>query len=527
MNKIKSFFQELGPVRLVLLLGASLLLGGGAVAGHAAPLWKNAALTALAAALFFLPGCLLLRLAAKRRLRLSGEGLAAFALAWLVCSCLSPTLGKLLAASPLAGLATGGVPGRIAALADALASFFDLGLPHDLGAAAGLLVWALLLFALTKLFARLLRGAVARGDLAVSEREQLKTRSVGIDALKAVGALFVMTIHGYLDNGYYDIDPTHVGMPTLTLVYTLLLCCVPLFMTATGYLLSHKRYSRDYLLGWFKYYVAFVVIELFALPVTLGRQGLRLSFETLLSCLSFFGNGYFSMLFGVYLLAPALNTVYHAQKTMRAKLCLIGGLLFLTIGQSVLGRAFTRYWVPLSVLCFYLLGAFLREYRVKLRGRLLLPGLACLSLLETLYILSVSVGRINAGFFWNAFNNYENTYFILPTFLLTFLLSAALIEVQTLPRWLDRFCRSLSVHSLELYLISSLVTHWLLWPPLKKVCGYTMLVALTPAVLVVETVLTWLMAVPIKKLSDWLYRGLFPKKAAPVPEAVDKSGVLP
>lgn len=342
------------------------------------------------------------------------------------------------------------------------------------------------------------------------ERIEIKvSRFDSVNVTKALGVLLVIIAHTCFEVGFYERSVNEPVMWPLIYVYSILLTCVPLFICMTGFLMINKTVTLKHYIGWFKYYIPYVLIMLmsyiYCVVVYKSTAGLFGIFTVYL-------NGYMSMFFGLYLLIPFLNILW-ANLNGNKKVVLLVGLLFLTIIPSVTGMMFTRWWTPLCPILYYYTGAFLREYKVKIKNIHAFVALFTICLLETLYAVFYSDGVINMGYFWNEYNNYCNTYFILPTYFLTVLIIILIINKNSFSSVTIKLSEKLSYHSLEMYLISSALVQGILWAALKSRIELTANKALliSPIVVLVEIIITFIISVIIKSISTYLYNLLVKK----------------
>lgn len=88
---------------------------------------------------------------------------------------------------------------------------------------------------------------------------------------------------------------------------------------------------------------------------------------------SFLYGWYIEMWIGLFLIIPFLNMMYGAIASKRDKLLLIGILSFLTFAPTLTNRyglhILPGYWKDCYPLTFYFIGAFVKEYQVKLQNK--------------------------------------------------------------------------------------------------------------------------------------------------------------
>ena len=77
----------------------------------------------------------------------------------------------------------------------------------------------------------------------------LKKRNLNLDLIKCVAVFTVLSVHFFLNNGFYSLPITGRKMFTAVVFRTMFMVCVPLFMIATGYLMKNKKLSKKYYFG--------------------------------------------------------------------------------------------------------------------------------------------------------------------------------------------------------------------------------------------------------------------------------------
>ena len=355
----------------------------------------------------------------------------------------------------------------------------------------------------------LLRICLQRNLVSVCDRPEEKGRIVGVDVCKATGAIFVIIIHLYVEMGFYTRSMSEKVILPLSFFFTVLLSCVPLFITMTGFLMRNKKPCVAHYIGWFKYYFLYVVIELI-IQLCYYCFGAEVTLYSVLKSISLFNNGYMSMFVGLYLLIPFLNKIWDGL-VLRAKGGLIGVLVLLSIVPSVTGELFTKYWIALGALCYYFTGALFRDYDIHINKGVCLAGIFLCSVFETVYIYCFSAEKINNAFFWNAFNNHENTYYILPTFIITFLITALCVDIKKLPPLLNTFVKNISLHSFELYLLG-LFMQTTLFGYARRYLNIDDHIFIWCALIgIIELLLSYIIGIAVRKISDKLFSAVFGK----------------
>lgn len=204
-------------------------------------------------------------------------------------------------------------------------------------------------------------------------------------------------------------------MYVMVLMRTLFGVCVPLFMILTGYLMSKKELSRGYYKGIKKTLMMFVLatiacmvfkavhnnptaynafynFNLETLFSSVGNSGDLTLSEYILRTLDFTGanySWYIEMYIGLFLMAPFLNLGFNKLKSKRQRQVLVATFLFLTMVPTVFNifnfdtatwwttptendtyqKLIPAFWMGVYPITYYFIGAYLREYGIRLRTR--------------------------------------------------------------------------------------------------------------------------------------------------------------
>ncbi|MBR0514249.1 MAG: acyltransferase family protein [Clostridia bacterium] len=445
------------------------------------------------------------------------RSICAAIIAFFCCSCLFPVVIALAKTLPSFEFCNSTAFRFVNDLFYSILGFIGLNVSNGAYALYCFIIYLIIFIILHICFLSLISSGKLYKNIHTTKRnEQSGQRSVGIDILKCFGALFVMGIHEYFYIGYYERPSQNLDMVVLTAIYVVMLSCVPIFILSTGYLMSKKKYSKDYFRNWFRYLVTYFIVFFMGQIAMKIKYGADLSITSILRSVSIYDNGYMAMFFGLYLLIPALNMIYSAADTMKKKMLLILGTVFLTIGQSILGNIFTRYWVCLAPIAYYFVGSFLREYEIKISPRKGVAILIVLVFLETVYCHFYSTDLINKEFFWNTYTNYENTYYIIPTFCITVIFSIMIINISKVSELWKKIVRKISSCTLEIFLLHSVLIAGYSWDFISNWMGSNLTPlrkeAIFPVVLVVEFVVTSMIAIPIHSISSKCFQSIFMQK---------------
>ena len=251
------------------------------------------------------------------------------------------------------------------------------------------------------------------------DEKRLQSRNASLDIVRIVAVFLVNSVHFFLYNGFYNETVQGAPMYIMSIMRTFFTACVPLFMILTGYLMCKKTLNKGYYKGIRKtliiYGIATLACMLFK-TFTLGEE-FTLG-KVILDFLSFKGatySWYIEMYIGLFLIAPFLNLIYNNLKTQRQKQILVFTFFAVTILPTIFNiHIFTNpqwwanptiseeynklmpsWWGMTYPVAYYFVGAYFREFGMKIKTRTLLIGF-----LITLVLFST----------YNFYRNYGSTF---------------------------------------------------------------------------------------------------------------------
>lgn len=197
-------------------------------------------------------------------------------------------------------------------------------------------------------------------------------REPGLDLLRCIAFLFVVTFHSFLNNGYYIEPQVGIVMWLSGSFRWLSVSCIGLFLMLTGYLKSEKTGIKACYRGLFPVLLGYLIAAVISIPIRHFVLGDAQSLSTWLSRLFRFRavlyGWYVEMYFGLVLLMPFVNLVLSHLRTAKQLLLLSGILLFLTAlpGATPLPMV-SSYWEDIYPLTYYVLGAVIRRLQPKIK----------------------------------------------------------------------------------------------------------------------------------------------------------------
>lgn len=253
-------------------------------------------------------------------------------------------------------------------------------------------------------------------------------RSCSVDVVRIVATLLVISVHFFLNNGYYNYPMEGKRMFVMTLIRSLCMSCVPLFMILTGYLSYRKKLRGRYYQGVVKTACIYVLASFACAIYKVLAQQMTYTPMEILNGLRQFTlanySWYIEMYFGLFLLAPFINLLYHGLESRRQKQVLILTMIFLTAVP-----VFVNWWSGIYPVTYYLLGAYIREYGFPFK-----KWVAAILLPVTVTALAIVCFHESSGgyFRWGSYQAYEG----LPCLVISMMIFGLLIDLPT-QNWPD------------------------------------------------------------------------------------------
>ena len=201
-----------------------------------------------------------------------------------------------------------------------------------------------------------------------------KQRDFGLDLVRAAAGVLTLSVHFFLNNGFYDTPAAGKTMLAACMVRMLCMTCVPLFLLLTGYTCVNRKWSKGYyrkLLPVLFTYVlagaACLAFRHFWLGESWGLKGIVRQF-TIYAAAPY--AWYIEMYIGLFLLSPFFNAAWHALEDSGKK-ALVLTLACLTALPGLInqvGALLPAWWVGIYPLTYYAIGAWLRDHPLRLKG---------------------------------------------------------------------------------------------------------------------------------------------------------------
>ena len=288
-----------------------------------------------------------------------------------------------------------------------------------------------------------------------------KKHMEGIDLVKTIAVLFVLIVHALLGLGFYERSIQSVTMVGFSFIRWIAFSCVPLFLITTGYLQSRKELNKKYYTSILKWVMSYVIIAILcALTKMYILHEDNSLWKAFLSIFSFEANSYswyFAMYIGLFLLIPFLNILWKNLNKKQRQI-LIGSLIFLTalpnffktivIADARLAIV-TDEWIAIYPLTYYFIGAYIKEYPIRIKKGVGVLALSILAMLETTLTYVFNTKEI---FAWNIFAGYGNLFTLLIA--TTIFLTTYWIQIDSSK--IRKVLKNISMITFEMFLISNI-----------------------------------------------------------------------
>lgn len=279
-----------------------------------------------------------------------------------------------------------------------------------------------------------------------------KTRNYGIDILRIIAVILVLTVHFFYNTQYYEyVGLNNLNIKIQRLIRDFAMICVPLFIMITGFLNKKAKYDKSFFKGLFNIIIVwffYSLIEYFVLNI-LNNNYQALNFKSLLfSITSFSGckySWYIEMYIGLYLFSPILNNAYNSFDK-KNKLYSLLAILSIIILPGFINSLFDNiihvpsWWTSIYPIAYYITGKYISENKFKIKKKTLII------LLILSQILSFSLNY-----------HFQIEHYTITTFLSTVLVFLIFYDIELEGNITKKVTKYISNITLDIYLGSSLI----------------------------------------------------------------------
>ena len=280
----------------------------------------------------------------------------------------------------------------------------------------------------------------------------MSKREPGLDLLRCFATLLVVSVHGFLSNGY-SIRPQVGAAMWLAGSFPLFSRCgVGIFLMLTGYLQSHKTHWRSCYRKLPAVLLGYLLVAFISIPIRHFVHGDTQSLSVWMQRLFGYSGAYYGWYVegyvGLTVLTPFINmSLKHLSN--KALFGFAAVLLFLTALPGLTPWVVVPgYWKALYPLSYYILGAIVRRVQPKVK-----PILACLAALAVALLMGAVTVLSTDGKFSDAITW---SFGDLGMVLVTACLFVGMYRTG-MPAWLGRFFAVAATGSYGAYLLSHLL----------------------------------------------------------------------
>lgn len=294
----------------------------------------------------------------------------------------------------------------------------------------------------------------------------MKERNVNLDLIRCLAVFLVISVHFLLNNGFYSNEMIGEKMFILTMIRTYSMICVPLFLLLTGYLMNKKKVEKGYYKGIIRILIIYVIVSIICLIFKKFYYNYDINIKNgRIGILDFTAanySWYIEMYIGLFLLIPFLNIMYNNIDSKENKIKLI--LTFLTLttlpsilniykitGESNYNNLVPDWWINLYPITYYFIGAFLCEYKekIKINKWLNIIFIIVTILISTIFNYTRSYGNVFEKGEYVQFYSLENVLLSILVFILI-----NNLNFEKVPKIIKSLIVKTSKLSLGIYLIS-------------------------------------------------------------------------
>ena len=218
-----------------------------------------------------------------------------------------------------------------------------------------------------------------------------KTRLYGLDLVRITSLYLVIAWHFFMYTGYHVEPVDSKLLYVMTIIRTVSTCCVPMFMTLSGYLLCKKKVELRSYKGLIKILIIYLLCSFLCIAykeyVDFQDYEWYSIARGILDYTAAPYAWYIEMYINLFLIAPFLNVLYNGLPSRKQKRALLFVFLLATALPGVINiyefqtpgwwlypqyssdyvRFLPQWWTNLFPLTYYFLGCYLREFEWKLK----------------------------------------------------------------------------------------------------------------------------------------------------------------
>lgn len=277
------------------------------------------------------------------------------------------------------------------------------------------------------------------------------SRLSGLDLVRTIACLFVVSAHFYLNIGYYDTPLVGTRMFIMTAARWLFVTAVPLFFMLTGYFKINKEMSKSHYKALVGLFISYVLISFGKMILYNKLYG---KIYTLKDMFINLGNyqiaWYMGLYLCVFLLIPFINKMWKALNRKEQNV-LFATLIFLCTIYPVFNYIAPSHFIGIYPIMFYFAGAAVRERNYR-PNRLIL---AAITILVCILEAAISMLLTKTGTFdWTVISTPDGTYGTLFIGICTVCIFLMFYDIKIENKIINLILSSISRVSFEIYLFA-------------------------------------------------------------------------
>lgn len=290
--------------------------------------------------------------------------------------------------------------------------------------------------------------------LSTELRTHSGKREVGGDIARTIAVILVPLVHFFGLTFYYNtnFDSTML-LPTA--IRWLGICAVPLFMIISGYFKVNSSFTKKHYFAIIPLLCTHIVISTIRIWVDYHFHGEVIDTTYILDRLLYFKYGWYIRLYiGMLLIMPLINIGYKNIGDKWKKEVIILTLVGLNALGPLTFDVVPSSWLILYVFGYYLIGCYLREYKVKINY---LTGILGVVAILAIVSFATCIHCDGDVFDWSFIGYQGNSgYSAMVTVFISMLIMVMCLNINFNNKIISFVFKAISLVSLEMYLFSQM-----------------------------------------------------------------------
>ena len=290
--------------------------------------------------------------------------------------------------------------------------------------------------------------------LSTELRTHSGKREVGGDIARTIAVILVPLVHFFGLTFYYNtkFDSTML-LPTA--IRWLGICAVPLFMIISGYFKVNSSFTKKHYFAIIPLLCTHIVISTIRIWVDYHFHGEAIDTTYILDRLLYFKYGWYIRLYiGMLLIMPLINIGYKNIGDKWKKEVIILTLVGLNALVPLTFDVVPSSWLILYVFGYYLIGCYLREYKVKINY---LTGILGVVAILAIVSFATCIHCDGDVFDWSFIGYQGNSgYSAMVTVFISMLIMVMCLNINFNNKIISFVFKAISLVSLEMYLFSQM-----------------------------------------------------------------------